>query len=252
MELATLVVLLYYSVAAQSPDGQQCSAQGYESKITSIGTSVITARSHVICLHYPYSWLGHMMGRGHWLESLYVWGFALVSFAQVTEAPRFATSWAVVLATVAWRPALALGRFLCLAPTLLHQSCHTVLFCRKCGGALFVVMLALMTFMWDREGSRGKSPKAFTLKTSLQGLTCNCKLVRRDHVNECRRCRYLLPEPSTNAYINMSTGHLGYLGRLVRNQSGLTHKPSHFSVRMGLSVWRKSRPKAMRYLKQWR
>ena len=39
----------------------------------------------------------------------------------------------------------------------------------------------------------------------MQGLISNCKLVRRDHVNGGRRCRYLLPEPSTNAYIDIST-----------------------------------------------
>jgi hypothetical protein len=85
-----------------------------------------------------------------------------------------------------------------------------------------------------------------------ESLACNCKRVRQNCVNGGQRWfRYLLPEASANAYINMSTEHLAYLGLPVRIQSGLTHEPSHLSVRMGLSVRRKSRPKAMRHLKRW-
>jgi hypothetical protein len=85
----------------------------------------------------------------------------------------------------------------------------------------------------------------------LQCSTCNCIFVRRDHQDVDQRYRYLLPERSTNAYIDKSKGCLASLGRRVNVQSGLMHEPSHLSVRMSLSVGKKSRPKAMRDLKQW-
>jgi hypothetical protein len=62
---------------------------------------------------------------------LCVRGFALVSFAQDIEPPRFATTRAVVLATIAWKPALVFEQFFYLAPILLRQSCHTVRFYRQ-------------------------------------------------------------------------------------------------------------------------
>lgn len=68
--------------------------------------------------------------------------------------------------------------------------------------------------------------------------------VRRDLEDVDQWCRYLLPERSTNAYINKSTGYLASLGRRVHVQSGLMYEP-HLSIRMSLSVGRKSRPKAI-------